>query len=218
MIIGIDFDNTLVCYDQLLLKLLKEQGFKIKPNITGKKKIRDWVRCQHDGESIWQKMQAKAYGPRINEADIFQGAYDFLQLCKKKGVTIYIVSHKTPYAAADSHQKNNLRGSAIKFLHKKGFFDNQGGALSQKHIFFENNRYKKINKIKSLNCDIFIDDLSELFLDINFPKSIKKILFSPHNPIISAQNPITAAPNPIIAAQNINICSNWQEIAQTIFG
>ena len=35
---------------------------------------------------------------------------------------------------------------------------------------------EKIEKIKSLNLDVFVDDLEEIFLHHDFPK-IKKILF-----------------------------------------
>lgn len=57
-------------------------------------------------------------------------------------------------------------------------------------------RSRKIEMIESLNCDVFVDDLPEVFEDQMFPEGTKKILFDPslnmNNTIMKFESAITA--------------------------
>ena len=70
-----------------------------------------------------------------------------------------------------------LREVALKWMEGKGFFDEKQFALARDRIFFESTRDKKIERIKSLSCTHFIDDLAEVFLHQNFPDQVEKILY-----------------------------------------
>ncbi len=62
--IGIDFDNTIVTYDDLMYSLAMEMGL-INPAVRKSKKlIRDNIRELPDGEIEWQKLQGLVYGPK----------------------------------------------------------------------------------------------------------------------------------------------------------
>jgi hypothetical protein len=175
-IIGIDFDNTLIGYDEvffnhaLRLNLIGPKVAKLKKN------VRDQIRRQKDGEITWQKLQAFAYGQGISQARFNEGAEDFLKTCAQKGIKVYVVSHKTAYSPFDT-QKINLRQAALDWMAVHGFFNGLG--LRKTQVYFEPTRAQKIARLKSLGCTHFIDDLQEVFLEKIFPKGVEKILYSP---------------------------------------
>ena len=70
----------------------------------------------------------------------------------------------------------NLRSSALEFLTSCGVFDVD--AITVKNVHFTNTLDKKIEKIKLLGCEIFIDDLDRVFEHPKFPVNCHKILFN----------------------------------------
>ena len=47
-----------------------------------------------------------------------------------------------------------------------------------RQCFFAETRADKIERVAKLRCDVFIDDLWEVFADPNFPREVRRILFS----------------------------------------
>src|SRR5215469_4331457 len=95
--IGIDFDNTLIDYDEVFRALACERGL-IDPGFRGgKDDVRRAVRALPDGEDAWQRLQGAVYGSRIADAVLFEGAGAFLRHARAEGHDILIVSHKTEY-------------------------------------------------------------------------------------------------------------------------
>ncbi|VEN74523.1 conserved hypothetical protein [Candidatus Desulfarcum epimagneticum] len=185
LIIGIDFDNTLIRYDSLFYKLAAQKEFISGEFPKDKTAIRDFVRALPDGETKWQRLQALAYGPEIEDAFLPEGLVDFFGFCKEKGIKIYIVSHKTKFAS-QSISRDNLRKCALGWMERRGFFDSDGFGISRNNVFFESTREKKIMRIVQLKCGHFIDDLEEIFLEPKFPGNTGKILYAPQGTIISA--------------------------------
>ncbi len=72
---GIDFDNTLVSYDDVLLDEVKRRGIFHPDSGKGKTTIRDSIRQLPNGEMEWQKLQAAIYGPRMKDAKPFEGVH-----------------------------------------------------------------------------------------------------------------------------------------------
>lgn len=178
-IIGVDFDNTIVCYDNLLHSIALDRGLINASIKKSKRYIRDEIRQLEDGDKKWQELQAVVYGQRIREATIINGVARFFKLCKKNKVKVYIISHKTLYAGYDS-TRTNLRASAIDWMERNNFFKDDGLSMSKKDVNFQSTRQGKIKLIKELGCTHFIDDLEETFIEISFPKDVEKILYSPH--------------------------------------
>ncbi|MGD1083262.1 MAG: hypothetical protein ABSA47_00770 [Verrucomicrobiota bacterium] len=177
LVIGMDLDNTLACYDEMFHLAACEQGL-IQPSLPKiKEKIRDAIRLLPDGENRWTRLQAIVYGPRMGDAALFAGAGDFLRRCAGARVRTVIVSHKTRFAALDGGQAD-LRRSALRWLETKGFFSDFG--LSRGDVFFESTREEKIQRIRALRCTDFIDDLAEVFDGDAFPPQTRKLLFAPH--------------------------------------
>jgi hypothetical protein len=178
MKIGIDFDNTLAGYDRLFHDIALRRGWAVLDPRATKNEIRAEVKRLADGEKKWQTMQAVAYGERMAEAELVQGAAEFMERCHQAGHEIFIVSHKTRYAAADSG-RIDLRQAALGWMEKKNFFSADGFALLQDRVFFEDSRADKCRRIGALACALFIDDLEEVFADPNFPPRIERILLHP---------------------------------------
>lgn len=179
-ILGVDFDNTLVNYDDVLWKTARRMGFVTGGVIQHKKDIRDAIRSLPDGEKKWQQVQAHVYGRAMDEAMLIDGVQEFLQTCRRLGVPVYIVSHKTKFAAQDT-DKIDLRRTALDWMTQKGFFEPKGLGFSADQIFLESTRRDKVGRIKQLGCTHFIDDLEETFWEESFPQSVTKILYSPYS-------------------------------------
>src|SRR5207253_6595278 len=96
MIIGIDFDNTLVAYDTLFHRVAREQGLIPVNLAVNKTAVRDYLRTTGQ-ENLWTEMQGTVYGARIGEAEIFPEVKEFLQLCRERGIAVRIISHKTQF-------------------------------------------------------------------------------------------------------------------------
>ena len=203
-IIGIDFDNTLVSYEQVIYKVAEQQGLNICGTNKSKKNIRDSIRLLPNGEIEWQKLQAIVYGPRMGEAKLIDGVKEFLSLCKQNNIKVYIVSHKTEYARFDQ-TKTNLRKAALSWMGKNGFFEDDGLGLSKENVYFEATRIEKIERIRYLACTHFIDDLEELFLELSFPAGIVKVLFAPDKLSLAGE------------ISDVRLYNTWNDIGSYLF-
>jgi hypothetical protein len=178
MIVGIDFDNTIAFYDKLFheFALLEEL---IDENWKGNSKVelRDYLFSNPNGKINWMKIQGLVYGKYMNQAELMPGVAYFIYSSIIRNHTVYIVSHKTKYGHYDD-ERYLLRDEAIKWMESKQFFNPKYFGLKKENIFFASTRYQKNEIIKNLNCDYFIDDLIEVFMEDNFPKNTRKILFS----------------------------------------
>lgn len=178
MIIGIDFDNTIASYNDILHQLALQAGW-IDPGVAkDKKEIRNHVRTLSDGEIKWQTLQAEIYGPKINHAKLTDGILKFLGACKARKTDVLIISHKTKFAASDT-TKTNLQDAAMRWLESKGIFNQGRTGVKRENVFFEVTREEKIARIKKANCTHFIDDMEEIFADPSFPKNVQPILYHP---------------------------------------
>ena len=178
-LIGIDLDNTLVCYDELFHSAAVEEGLIESSASKSKERIRDSIRRLPNGERKWTRLQAIVYGPRMSGALAFEGSGDFLRHCSERGTKALIVSHKTRFADLDG-KPVDLRQAAVAWMRAKKFFDADGCGLSPDGVFFESTRAEKIGRIRSLGCTHFIDDLAEVFAEPQFPHETTKLLFAPH--------------------------------------
>ena len=180
MRLGIDFDNTIVRYDDVFAAAARLRGW-IPENFNGtKKQIRDAVRLLDDGETKWQMLQGEVYGKRMAEALPFPGVIDFLRQAQNRNIELFIVSHKTRYSAFDP-LKADLRKAALHWLDINRLFDPTIYGLSRDRVFFEDTREDKIARIAELGCSVFIDDLEEVFEHPDFPVGIQRILFASEN-------------------------------------
>jgi hypothetical protein len=198
--IGIDFDNTIVDYDDVFLAAAKERDLVEESFQGGKEAVRDALRLLPNGEDAWQSLQGYVYGKRIEDAAMFEGLDVFLRLCHVQGHQVSIVSHKTEYGHFDK-ARVNLRQAAFAWMLSRGFFDEDGFGLSRRDVFFEDSRADKIERIAGLRFSYFIDDLPEVLDDPTFPKDVAPILFTNRT-----------APS----LDRANAFAHWRHIAEAI--
>jgi hypothetical protein len=178
VIIGIDFDNTIASYDEPMHRLAVERGLIPSGLPKNKKLIRDAIRALDDGESKWRALQVFSYGIGMPDARPMEGVKEFMGACKKRGIKVLIVSHKTEYANFGDPAVN-LREAALHWLEAQGFMDSKRFGVGRDRIFFEGTREEKIARIRTLGVTHFVDDLEETFLEESFPAGVAKILISP---------------------------------------
>lgn len=203
MRIGLDFDNTLVCYDRVFAATARGDGLIDDGFVGSKREIRDAIRSRPGGEMEWQALQGRVYGSLIGRASLAPGAGRFLEACRQRQVPVVVVSHKTEYGHFDP-MCVNLRDAARAWMTKQGFFDASGFGLNVADVFFEDDRSGKIGRIAALGISHFVDDLDEVFRDPAFPASVERCLYAPGN----GEFP----PGPFV------VCRNWDDIGCYIFG
>jgi len=200
MVLGVDFDNTIVRYDDLFHRIAVERKL-ISPALPARKNaIRDFLR-QQDRERDWTELQGYVYGPRMAEAQAFPGVLEFFARCVRRKLPVYIISHKTHTAVLGPAY--DLQKTAREWLMAQGFFDPGRIGLSPEHVRFGETRQEKIRLIREAGCTHFIDDLEETFLDAAFPRDVAKILFGHHQ-----------APASLPAA---NPLGDWLQVSNYVF-
>ena len=158
MRIGIDFDNTLACYDKVFEAIAKKM-FLVSVDWQGDKtQVRAELRTRQNGERDWQRLQGQVYGKYMHLANLFPEVSNFLLRLRAREYEVFIVSHKTEYGHHDS-EKISLRKEALSWMRMHKFFDPKGFGLHESNVFFENTREEKVKKISDLRCDYFVDDL-----------------------------------------------------------
>jgi hypothetical protein len=177
--IGIDFDNTIACYDQSFGEVAKLIGLKEgEVLISSKVETKALILARPDGDMVWQQLQGKVYGKHMQLADVFPGFYEFLCLSKLRGNEVFIVSHKSEFGHFDE-ERVPLREQALTWLRKTGILQGNIFSLDRHNIFFEATREEKLKRICELACSHFVDDLPEVFEERLFPTAVSKILFRP---------------------------------------
>jgi len=175
MRIGIDFDNTIVRYNELFHRIALEQDLITYDTAMTKSGVRSYL-CSLGRETDWTILQGLVYGLRMVEAVPYNGLHKFMFWAKSMGHELFIISHRTRlpalgpaydlHAAANAWIIANLQHDSEPYLK----FEN---------IFFETEKSAKIERIRKCRCDLFIDDLPEILLMANFPSSTIRILFDP---------------------------------------
>lgn len=174
VLLGLDFDNTLVRYDKLFHQVALEKGLIDECIPKNKTKIRNHLR-ERGEEDVFTMLQGEIYGKRILEAEPAKGMFDALKEVKRQGIPMIIISHKTrtPYKGP----AYDLRGAAMNWLEKQRFFAPKGLNWSRDQVIFEETKESKIKRIIKEECSHYIDDLQEILKEL--PETIKKILYTP---------------------------------------
>ncbi len=173
MILGIDFDNTIACYDGLFHALASERGLIPDELPTDKTAVRDYLR-RAGKEDDWTELQGLGYGPEITRASPFPGVVETLRYATEAGTEIHIVSHKTrtPYRG----EPHDLHAAARRFLGHHGI---SPALIPADRVHLQPEKEMKLQRIGELGCDIFIDDLPEFLAEPAFPHSVTRWLFDP---------------------------------------
>lgn len=199
--IGIDFDNTIVSYDRVLVTAAAERGLLPAGFRGDKQAVRDAIRLLPDGERCWQQLQGFVYGSGIVGAAMFVGVDAFLRRCRLAGHEVFIVSHKTVHGHFDP-ARVDLREAALGWMARNGILGAERDGVPVEHVHFESTRSDKVRRVARLGCTLFIDDLAEVLDDPEFPP-IERILFSTRQ----------VAPS----HHRYRVCGSWAQIEAQVF-
>jgi hypothetical protein len=200
--VGIDLDNTLVCYDRLFHTLARERGLLAREVEPTKAAVRDYLRAA-GREPEWTELQGEAYGRRMAEAEPFPGVVRFLAACRRNGVEVAIVSHRTqvPYLGA----RHDLHASAMAWLERYEIVG--AGGLPRAGVFLEPDPAAKAARIGALGCEIFIDDLVEFLVRPELPAEMLRVHFD--QSAVHAHEAI---------GPRTHCASSWPEIEHVVLG
>lgn len=198
MKIGIDFDNTIIDYGDLFYKCAIDMFGMPSQIIAEKSAIRSYFWSLPDGNTLWTELQGIVYGEKILEAIQPPGLDEFLNFCNEHQIPWCIISHKSEFPAIGTKVK--LRDAAFEWLTVNGFFSSLGYGLKRSSVFFETTKNSKIMRIKNENCTLFIDDLPDIFTDVNFPANTIKFLYTKDH----------------FTSTNMIICKDWKSIITSI--
>jgi len=177
MLIGLDFDNTIVCYDQAIA-LLAEELFELPADVPRTKLgLRNFLRAA-GREPEWTAFQGELYGPGMRYAKPFDGAIATMQQLLAEGHELVIISHRSrrPYAGEPHDLHAAARGWVADRLQSVGLF---GSVADKSAVNFLETRDQKVEMITHLGCEAFLDDLPEVLNAPGFPAAAAGILFDP---------------------------------------
>ena len=198
--VGLDFDNTIVCYDGLFHAAAVEQGLVGAEAPVDKEQIRDRLR-RLGREDDWTRLQGYVYGPGMALARPFPGALEFLARCRAADVAVAVISHRTlsPYLGP----RYDLHASARSWLETAGVVDQGRTGLTTDAVHLETTREAKLARIARCECSHFVDDLPEFLCDPDFPAGVKRVLFDPHRR------------EPVLPPA-IRRASSWEEVSELV--
>lgn len=200
-ILGVDFDNTLACYDGVFHAEAVKRDF-IPASVPGSRQaVRDYLRSV-GREDDFTLLQGYIYGPGMVAARVYPGALECLSDLIARGVTVYIVSHKTPYPYLGP--RYDLHQSARSWLREQGFY--RPGLLKEENVFLEQSKAEKLRRIARLGCTHFVDDLPEFLDEPAFPAGTKKMLFAPEG----------ETPQQHSGENRFAICRSWKTIRELL--
>jgi hypothetical protein len=198
-VIGVDFDNTIVCYDELFHRVAAEQGLMPASVAATKGAVRAYLEERGQGD-VWTELQGYVYGVRLSGAALFPGVVESFRRWVAAGVPVCIISHKTRYPAKGPPY--DLHEAAQQWLEMQGFYDPRRIGLARDRVYFELTQQAKVNRINEVGCSVFIDDLPEVLTKPDFPAAAQRILFDPHRQIVPAPG--------------LDHAASWTEIEQLI--
>jgi len=170
MIIGVDLDNTLICYDAVFAEVAQLQGWAAKAVARDKPSVKAAILAAH-GNTVWTELQGLVYGRHIGKAQAYPAALETLQALSTAGHRLHIISHKTHFPAVG--EPVDLRMAAEDWLRKRGFFEVADS------LTFCDTREAKVARICQAQCDVFIDDLPEVLSHPEMPPAVERVLFDP---------------------------------------
>jgi hypothetical protein len=176
MRIGIDFDNTIACYDGVFYNAAIELSLIPADLPTSKNAVRDYL--NNSGRSDeFTKLQGHVYGARMDLVACYPGVRNFIFDAGAAGHTLYVVSHKTKHPILGP--PHDMHSAARKFLVAQDLIGS--GGFDPDSVFFALTKEEKVAQVSRLDCHVFIDDLPDVLSMPGFPAALRAILFDPND-------------------------------------
>ncbi|MDA1260201.1 MAG: hypothetical protein O3A20_06215 [Planctomycetota bacterium] len=158
MRIGLDFYNTLICYDPVFSELARARGWAA--GAGSKRSVKERLMKEHGNDLRWQALQAEAYASEIISAKPFPGAVEFSRRALQEGYGLFIVCRKIDSSHFDPSVRLRLWAKRWIAKHLR---------VAPSRCYFESTRAAKVKRVTDLKLDLFIDDLEEV---LTHPRSL----------------------------------------------
>jgi hypothetical protein len=174
MRIGIDFDNTIACYDGVFHAAAVERGLISEDISRDKNSVRDFLNSS-GRKDVFTELQGYVYGSRMDLVACYPGVRDFITAAVLKNYEIFIISHKTRHPILGP--RHDMHAAARAFLIDRRIVGDDG--VHAEKVFFELTKEDKLARATQLRVDVFIDDLPEILAMTGWSKHVRAILFEP---------------------------------------
>ena len=108
MRIGIDFDNTIACYDGVFHAAALERGLIPADLGRDKNSVRDHLNGSGRKDDFTE-LQGYVYGARMDLVSPYPGFAEFVAAARKANHELFIVSHKTKYPMLGRRRPDRAR-------------------------------------------------------------------------------------------------------------
>ncbi len=176
MRIGIDFDNTIACYDGVFHAAALERCLIPSDLARDKNSVRDHLNGSGRKDDFTE-LQGYVYGARMDMVSPYPGFAEFIAAAQAAEHTLFIISHKTRHPLRGP--QHDMHAAARGFLVTHGLIGDHTAAIDPAHVYFELTKEEKVARAARLGVDVFIDDLPEILGLPGFPDDMRKILFDP---------------------------------------
>lgn len=174
MRIGIDFDNTIACYDGVFHKAALARGLVPAGLPSSKNAVRDYLNGSGRADAFTE-LQGHVYGARMDLVSPYPGVEEFVAAARRAGHALFVVSHKTRHPILGP--RHDMHAAARGFLATHGLV--APAAIAAEDVYFELTKEAKVARVTALACDVFIDDLPEILAMAGFHPGLRGILFDP---------------------------------------
>jgi hypothetical protein len=178
MRIGIDFDNTIACYDGVFHAAALERGLIPADLARDKNSVRDHLNGSGRKDDFTE-LQGYVYGARMELVAPYPGFSAFVEAAREVGHELFVISHKTKHPILGP--KHDLHAAARSFLADRGLTGSGRHQIDLEDVFFELTKEEKVSRARALACEVFIDDLPEILSLDGFPEGMRRILFDPQD-------------------------------------
>jgi hypothetical protein len=185
MRIGIDFDNTIACYDGVFHAAALEKGLIPAELGRDKNSVRDHLNGSGRKDDFTE-LQGYVYGARMELVSPYPGFAEFVKLARNAGHDLFIVSHKTKHPMLGP--KHDMHAAARGFLNARGLIGVNGDQIGPANVYFELTKEEKVARAATLGCEVFIDDLPEILAMKGFPADMRRVLFDPESQFSDGNN------------------------------
>ena len=175
-------DNTLINYDRAAARWAQANQLEQIHSVESLKKC---YREKGNYSSDWLSVQEWLYTEGLNFADLTDGAVDILNSLQSYGFRVVIISHKSRFSAKSSL---DLHSPVIDWLAR---------ALAEvdfsieSSTFLEEDRKKKISRIRKERLAYFTDDLLDVFQEPDFPQEVRGFWLAGSSVEIAPVNVVT---------------------------
>jgi hypothetical protein len=157
-------DNTLINYDRAAAYLAQATNLGQIDNVEG---LKEFYRKRGNYSKDWLNVQEWLYTDGLKFADLAAGTIEVLKKLQERGYSVVIVSHKTSLSAKNCLDLHSPAREWLEQALAEVDFD------LDRNLFFEQDRSRKIYRIREERVTNFVDDLLEVFLEPEFPQEVR---------------------------------------------